>query len=137
MAVVYENPWFIAASVLGALLVISLLSRIASGVRNPVARETIEQSDILLKAANKWALMSEQDSNVVLSLMHICYAKAYVASLRRILSDEQIQKAHAVDMVDLEQKMDKIQQKVLSRMSTEAPSLLPDGEFAVRTGWLG
>ena len=137
MAVTYDNPWLIAAGVLGVLLVISLLSRIASGVRNPVARETIEQSDTLLKAANKWALMAEQDSNVVLSLMHICYAKAYVASLRQILSDEQIQKAHAVDMVDLEQKMDKIQQKVLSRVSTEAPSLMPEGEFAVRTGWLG
>ena len=137
MASVLQNPWFIAGCVLAGLLLVSILSRVASGVRNPVARETIQQTETLLKAANKWALMSEQDSNIIMSLMHICYAKAYVASLRRILSDEQIQKAHAVDMVDLEQKMDRIQQKVLSKVSAQCPSLMPDGEFAVRTGWLG
>ena len=75
MASVIQNPWFIAGCVLAGLLLVSILSRVASGVRNPVARETIQQTETLLKAANKWALMSEQDSNIVMSLMHICYAK--------------------------------------------------------------
>ena len=134
----HDNPWFLAASVLLCLLVISVLSRIASGVRNPVAKETLKQTDTLLKAANKWAMMAEQDGNAVMALMHINYGKAYVTALRRILSDDQIQKAHhGVDMVDLEAKMDTIQQKVISKIAEQAPDLMPDGEFAVRTGWLG
>lgn len=134
----YEGPWFVAAMMLLALLLISVLSRIASGVRNPVAKETLQQTETLLKAANKWAMMAEQDSNLIMALMHINYANAYVLALRRILSDDQIQRAHqGVDMVDLESKMERIQHKILTKISEEAPDLMPDGEFAVRTGWLG
>ena len=138
MPAFYENPWFLAAGVLGLLLVVSILSRVASGVRNPVAFETLKQSDTLLKGAHKWAMMAEQDQNLIMALMHINYAKAYVTALRRILSDDQIQRAHhGTDMVELESKMDKIQQNILTKISEASPDLMPEGEFAVRTGWLG
>lgn len=133
----YERPWFVVFCVLACVFLISMLSRIASGVRQPVARETLQQTDVILKSANKWALMSTQDANPILALMHICYGKAYVASLRRILSDDQIQKAHQIDMCDLEQKMDRMEQDALAKISQQAPALMPSGEFAVRTGWLG
>jgi hypothetical protein len=136
MAIV-DNPWTIALALLAGLLTVSMLSKIASGVKNPVARETINQSGIILRSANRWALMAKQDTNAVMALMHICYAKAYVSSLRRILSDEQINRAHQVDMCDLEQKMDKIEQESLAQIAQQAPHLMPEGEFAVRTGWLG
>ena len=119
------------------ILVLSLLSRISTGVRNPVSSEALKQTDIVLKAANKWALMAQQDSNVIMSLMHICYAKAYVETLRRILHDNQIARAHKVDMRDLEDKMNTIEQNTLARIAQQAPALMPEGEFAVRTGWLG
>ena len=137
MSALWQNPWFVACVALACVLVLSIMSRIANGVRNPVAKETIAQTDTLLKAANKWAVAAQQDANIVMQLMHICYAKAYVTSLRRILSDEQIQKAHRVDMVNLEQSMEALQQKTLSALAEKAPNIMPEGEFAVRTGWLG
>jgi hypothetical protein len=137
VAAALERPWVIAVVVLAIVLVVSLLSRVATGVRDPVARETIAQTDTLLKAASKWALMSEQDTNVIISLMHIAYAKAYISALRRILSDAQIEKAHQVDMCDLEQRMDRLEHAALKRISVQAPEIMPDGEFAIRTGWLG
>jgi hypothetical protein len=69
--------------------------------------------------------------------MHICYAKAYVETLRRILNDTQISQAHQVDMRDLEEKMDVLEQGILAKIAQKAPALMPEGEFAVRTGWLG
>ncbi len=119
------------------VIVLALLSRISTGVRQPVSNEVIKQTDVLLKAANKWALMAKQDTNVIMSLMHICYAKAYVETLRRILNDTQISQAHQVDMRDLEEKMDVLEQGILAKIAQKAPALMPEGEFAVRTGWLG
>jgi hypothetical protein len=40
-------------------------------------------------------------------------------------------------MVELEQRMDKIEQSTLRKLTEAAPGLMPEGEFAVRTGWLG
>lgn len=131
-----KNPWTIAAAVILFLIVISTLSRISTGVRRPVARETIQQSKVLLNAANRWALMAKQDQNPVMALMHICYAKAYVESLRQILKDEQIQQAHQTDMVEMSQRMDQIEQDTIRKLNELAPSLMPEGEFAVRAGWV-
>ncbi len=119
------------------VIALALLSRISTGVRQPVSNEVIKQTDVLLKAANKWALMAKQDTNAIMSLMHICYAKAYVETLRRILNDTQISQAHQVDMRDLEEKMDVLEQGILAKIAQKAPALMPEGEFAVRTGWLG
>lgn len=132
-----QKPWVVAGGILTVVLIICLLSRLATGVRNPVSHEILKQTDVILKAANKWATMATQDTNVVMALMHICYAKAYVGTLRRILKDDQMQKAHHVDMRDLEQKMDDTEQAVLAKLSQAAPQIMPEGEFAVRTGWLG
>lgn len=133
----YESPWLIASVVIVALLVISLLSRVATGVRHPVARETLNQTDALLRAANKWALEAAQDQNPVVGLMHACYAKAFITAVRRVLNDEQLRQAHQVDMCALEEKMDKVERDALQRISKKVPSLIPDGEFAIRTGWVG
>jgi hypothetical protein len=133
----WSHPWVIFAIAVGAILIISLLSKISTGVSTPVSKEALQQTDMILKAANKWALMAQQDSNVVMSLMHICYAKAYVEMLRRILHDNQVAQAHQVNMRDLEEKMNNIEQSALARISQQAPGLMPEGEFAVRTGWLG
>lgn len=133
----WSDPWVLFGIAIVVVLVISLLSKISTGVSQPISSEALQQTDTVLKAANKWAMMAQQDSNVIMSLMHICYAKAYVETLRRILHDSQIAQAHRVDMRELEEKMNVIEQNALARISKQAPSLMPEGEFAVRTGWLG
>jgi hypothetical protein len=133
----WSDPWIVFAVAVAVVLLISLLSKISTGVSTPVSKEALQQTDLILKAANKWALMAQQDSNVVMSLMHICYAKAYVEMLRRILHDNQVAQAHQVNMRDLEEKMNNIEQSALARIAQQAPGLMPEGEFAVRTGWLG
>jgi len=132
----HESPWLIACAVLGVVVLICVLAKVATGVRNPVARETIAQSGVLLQGAERWAAEAQQDSNPVIALMHACYGKAFATALRRVLSDDQIQKAHSVSMVHFEQKLTAIEQKALANIRTAAPDLLPEGGAAVRTGWL-
>lgn len=131
-----ENPWVIAGLVLAVLVLITLLSKLATGVRQPVSHDTIQKSDIFLRAANRWAATAQQDANPIMALRHIGAAKTYVEALRGVLNDAQIRKAHNVDMQDLTQKMDDIEQDVLRRIAEVAPDLMPEGEFAARTGWL-
>lgn len=132
----HESPWLIACAVLAVVVLVCILAKVATGVRNPVARETIAQSGVLLQAAERWSTEARQDGNPVIALMHACYAKAFASALRRVLSDDQIQRAHGVSMVQFEQKLTGIEEKALANIRSAAPDLLPEGASAVRVGWL-
>jgi hypothetical protein len=132
-----QQPWVIAGVVVMLVIGISLLSRVASGVRDPVPLQMIEHTDVLLRSANRWALAATQDKAPLLALMHICYAKAYVVAVRRIMTDEQLRDAHNVNMIELIEKMDQVERQAVAAIATSSPNLVPGGEFAMRTGWLG
>lgn len=133
----FQNPWVVMLCVVAGLVVLAVLSRVAGAERQPVSRSLVEQTETLLRSANKWAAQAEQDNNPVVGLMDSCHAKAYVLALRRIMDDDQMMRVHNVNMRELLAKMDKVQQAMLARLSKVAPQVLPQGEFAVRTGWLG
>lgn len=132
-----QQPWVIAGVVVMLVIGISLLSRVASGVRDPVPLQMIEHTDVLLRSANRWALAATQDKAPLLALMHICYAKAYVVAVRRIMTDEQLRDAHNVNMIELIEKMDQVERQAVAAIAASSPNLVPGGEFAMRTGWLG
>jgi len=132
-----QRPWVVVAIVVAAILVLATLSRMASTESNPVSQTMAERTDMLLRAANKWAAQAEQDSNPVVSVMHGCYAKAYVEALGHVMDDVQVTRVHRVSMRDLRRKMEEVQQAALKRLAAVAPQAMPQTEFAVRVGWLG
>lgn len=132
-----QQPWVMAVGAVLVVVAICLLSQVASGVRNPVPPQMIEHTEVLLRSANRWALAASQDRAALLALMHACYAKAYVTAVRRIMTDEQLRDAHNVNMLELIDKMDRIERGAVAALAAKAPEVVPGGEFAMRTGWLG
>lgn len=132
-----QNPWVVIACVIVGVIFLALLSRIATTDRHPVSRGLVEKSEALLRSANKWAAQAEQDNNPLVAVMDSCYARAYAMAVRRLLDDAQTTRIHKVNMPELLGKMDKAQQDALARVAEVAPQLMPQGEFAVRSGWLG
>ena len=130
------SPWFWGLLILAALVAISMLSRLSTGVRHQVPRELLDKAHIMLRGCNKWALAAKQDSNALMALMHVCYAKAYAETLRRLVTDQHIKRVYHVDMGVLQQKLDALEHSVLAKLSREAPALLPNSDFAIRIGWL-
>ena len=107
----------------------------ASGVRTPVAFETLKQSDTLLKGAHKWAMMAEQDQNLIMALMHINYAKAYVTApgaSRTIRSSGAPRDGHGRVGIEMDEVSEYSDQNFGGVSGLDAR-----GEFAVRTGPLG
>jgi hypothetical protein len=133
------RPWVVMTIVLLCLLFVACISRMGNlaGGERTRSRELLRETRALLEASTHWAAMAEQDSNPVIALMHICYAKAYLRCVRRLLTDAEAQIAHNADTRALEAHMDTAERDTMARIATASPGLLPEGEFAVRSGWLG
>lgn len=133
-----KNPVIIAGCVLVFIIILSLLSKIATGESRPVAKETIKQTHTIITAANKWASMAKQDSNHVIALINISKAIAYLEVLRRVLTDDELKKAHdGIIVKDEIDKLENMQSSILQKISKHAPSLMPKDSYAVQTGWIG
>jgi hypothetical protein len=133
---IWDSPWFIVIVVIGFFSVLALLSRVATGVSRTVAADTVDCAKSLVKAANKWAVMASQDESALIALMHINYAMAYANALRKIMNDQEIYQATGADMRDMHNKFEITQQGIMSRICETCPSLKPEGEYAVHTGWV-
>lgn len=133
-----SQPWAVVGLVLGGLLLVAVLARVLSGGGGRTrSRELLRETRTLLEASAHWAAMAQQDGNPVIAVMHICYAKAYLRCVRRLLTDAEAQTAHNADLRALEAHMDAAERDALARVAAASPGLLPEGEFAVRSGWLG
>jgi len=119
-----------------AMVVLALLSRLATSQQRPLGAGVAEHSARLLRGAAKWGVQAEQDSNPVFALMHVSYAQAYVQALRDLLTDQQIQSVHGVDPRELQRGVEATQTKVTQALNREAPFLLPPGQLLPYTGWL-
>jgi len=133
----FSNPWFLFLGILALVVGLSVLSRVAASDSPTAPRAVVDLSGALLRSANKWAAQSQQDNNALLAVMDSCYARAYAQAVRQLLDDGQTAHLHRVNMPDLQRRMEKAQQDALGRLGQIAPQLMPQGDFAVRTGWLG
>ena len=71
-----------------------------------------------------------------MALRHAVAAQTYLQALRRMLSDDQLQRGHKVDPAALARRLEELEQKVLAKIHEQAPELMPEGDFAVQAGWL-
>ena len=133
---IWDSPWFIVLVVIVLFSILALLSRVATGVSRTVSSDTIQCADALVKAANKWAAMATQDESALIALMHINYAMAYSNALRKIMNDQEIYQATGADMRDMHNRFEGTQQTIMSRICETCPTLKPEGEYAVHTGWV-
>ena len=142
-----ETPWWASESAtriaiayaLGALALLiaaALLARWVSSEHRSYPQRVVLQIKKLIQHASQWGLASIQDDNPLLSLMHVNTAIAYVAAARRMLPAEDIARITGADVDELSRVLDDKQLQAMQRIHQVCPTLLPEGVFAVHSGWM-
>ena len=78
--------------------------------------------------------MSSQDSNPLIAFIHICHAKVSFDFMRLFLTDIEIEKKLKIKPNQYKSTLDELEQKILSKIAFNSPSLPPKNLFAVN--WL-
>lgn len=87
----FERDVVIAAAVVGAVVVLSLLAR-AVHTSERIDHQAPQKGRQLVSQAAEWLRLSEQDSVPLFAYRHAAFSVAYVQSARLLLPDSELQK---------------------------------------------
>jgi len=131
--------WILAAAVAVAIVVVALAAGFFAGGSSGGARGGTPVDAAchrLLKAASRSGTMAEQQKNLLLALMEISNAKSYARALRTMMTDGDIAHKFQIDIRRVTLDLDAVEEDIMRRIASEAPGIVPEGRFAVRTGWV-
>ena len=127
-------PVVIGLSALLGLVVLSLLARFIAG-RFSSAKRTSTLAKEVTKEAARAAVSSRQDTNPMISLMHASQAVGMLKSARHLIGDDKLTASTRFNVPELAESLQKTQDEVAARLVQSAPSLGPEGAYAIASGW--
>lgn len=113
--------------VLLLVILVCVLFRVIFKHRESHNKETIRAIQDLCLNAQKWANTAKQDDNIVLQLMHLNYSLAHMNVVRRLATDEYIEKIAHVKSLPLISKLEQQQKQTLDQLSQQCPQLNTNG----------
>ena len=133
-----DSTYLIGGLCVGAVVILALVARLMGGNGNSKAAD--ETKDLVLtltRAAAKWKSQAEQDTDVLLRLMHYIYADGYIKAIRQVMNDAEVQKLAGIDVRDMADAIDAKMTSTVAKITKASPKLRPSGEHVLNTGWLG
>ena len=118
------------------VICIILLSLWTDTNRTRYNRRVISGLREMMRDASRFSAMAKQDNNPLLSLLHTTQAMSYVRAGKNLVGSADLTKLSGMDIEEMGITLDGQEQHALSEVVHAAPSLMPDGNYMVSTGWL-
>jgi hypothetical protein len=134
---VIPQPAMWAAGAVVAIIVLSIIARSTFRSTKRYSPEVLRSVSHLMRDAARMHTMSAQDTNPVMSLMHIDSAIAYVKAARKILGAKEVGKVAKINVEEFLYMLEEQQQAAVQALMTTCPAAVPDNDNSERTGWLG
>lgn len=117
-------------TVLVVVTVAALISNMVTRANQLVAAppEVVIPAGRLNHAMSRAYVLAEQHTDPFLAFQELCYAKAYLRSLRCLMTDSEIQEAFSVNIRRVGGELDRLEQDALRRLP-EAPRTAVDAGF--------
>ena len=119
--------------VLGIVSAVALLSMFAG---NGVALRTKQACRKLIEQSGKLIASSKQDGNPLFAVIDATAAVAHAEALSMISSDENLAIVFKTTSSELLATAQEQQRKAIKALGSEFPSLLPDEQSALISGWV-
>ena len=133
----WKNIYFkVSVIVVGIILVVILLARWTQSGRPSYNPRFEKELKGLSEQASRWHVMSKQDSNPLISLMHADYAVAYGNILQSLAPEEDIQRITGTKISEFNYLLNEDQKAAVQRVSDVCSSLKPEGTYAISSGWI-
>ena len=110
------------------LLVIMILFIRTSSGTVPNKKEII---NTLIRQSARWSIASQQDTNVLIAVLHANYGAGYLWALRDIATDDEITKSSGINILKFRDEIIKVQDSATRRLNAACP------KFAIPLTYLG
>lgn len=91
-----------------------------------------EMIRILIRQASRWAMASKQDTEIMIAVLHANYGAGYLWAVRDIATDNEIEEATGINILQFRDEIIKIQDTVTRRLAKSCPSYLPNDSYITR-----
>jgi len=127
--------YLVAGVVVAVLVGLVTLSK-WSAKSGTASKQTQEAIQRLVTQAAQYGSSAAQDSSIVLRLLHVNYAVAYLRAAKLLASESELRQATSVDVFELQQALEDQQQAEIRLLATECPALKIDSNFSIAAGWV-
>lgn len=133
----FKNIYFRSALiVVGVVFLISILSKWTESSTPHYSNRFQKQIKGILEQASRWHVLSKQDSNPVLSVVHADYALAYANLLRQMVSEDDLSRLTDTNISEFVYLLEEDQKKAIQGISDQCPHVKPEGTYAINSGWI-
>ena len=122
--------------VLGAVILISLLSMWTTGSAGHVHGATAQRLQTLVNEAARYCVQADQDTNPLIATLNATTGKALVSAARTLASDGDISRVCKIQASELMQSCQQKQQNAMQHVMAQCSEIAPDSDVATSTGWL-
>lgn len=128
-----------AAAIVLLVVVLALVARALErrDARNRYPPALVDRFRSLVRHASQGSVVTAQDQNPVVALLHANSALAYACVARSLLPAADAERLAGVNLDELVLVLEDQQLDAMQRINAVCPDLQPDGVAAVATGWLG
>ena len=84
-----------------------------------------EMIKTLLKQSARWTMVSNQDKNPIIALLHANYGASYLSALRDIATDQEIEAASDVDITKFRNEIIREQDLITKHVMKLCPKYSP------------
>lgn len=128
-----------AAAVVILVTVLALVARALErrDARNRYPPALVDRFRSLVRHASQGSVVTAQDQNPVVALLHANSALVHARVARSLLPAADAERLAGVNLDELVLVLEDQQLEAMQRINVACPELQPDGVAAVATGWLG
>jgi hypothetical protein len=135
MTVEKSPVWYGVIVTLG-VLVVALLSKWSGSGTPRYAPKFARDVKALVKESARWSAVAEQDTNLMLRVLHSTYALAYLNAARTLQPDKDLERLSSVKVDEMHAQQQAAQQAALQKVAAAHPTIMPEGANVLYTGWL-
>ena len=94
-----------------------------------------EEIKTLVRQAARWSSAAKQDKNPMIAVLHSNYGAGFLWALKDIATQDQIEKATGIKLLEFEKEVTDAQDGAIKKMITVCPEFQPDkGMLSVLAG---
>lgn len=124
-----------AGGVIAVIIVFIILSK-STQKKQTYSAKIQTNVKFVTKEAARLQAASSQNTNVLLAVLDITSAVAYMKSLRRAFSSADITKISGINADEFINLLEEEQQKAIAKVMTQCPSMTPNTSSVDKTGWV-
>lgn len=118
-----------------ALIVICIIGVIiffTQSVSNVQSFDKSETIRILIRQASRWAMAAKQDTEIMIAVLHANYGAGYLWAVRDIATDNEIEEATGIDILQFRDEIIKVQDTATRRLAKMCPQYLPNDSYITK-----